>query len=74
MVAAKAAAKTPQATREHGPDHVRPGHDDPMMKELHELMEQLTPEQRAALHEYLHAQLKAAGIEMPNLHHGKHGS
>ena len=75
MVATKAAEKTAQARPNHGPGHVRPSHDDPMMKELHELMQQLSPEQRAALHEYLHAQLKAAGLEIPlNWQHGNHGS
>ena len=74
MVATKANAKTPHARPNHGPDHVRPNHDDPLMKELHELMQQLSPEERAALHEYLHAQLKAAGLDIPlDGKHGNHG-
>ena len=35
-------------------------------EEIHKL---LTPEQRAALHEYLHGRMKEAGIQMP---HGQH--
>ena len=46
-----------------------------VMKAIHEIMKQLDPEQREALHEYLHAQMKAAGLEIPHhpRHHGTHG-
>jgi hypothetical protein len=37
-----------------------------VMKGIHELMEQLNEQERQALHEYIHAQLKAAGIEIPH--------
>jgi hypothetical protein len=39
------------------------------MDGIHEIMKQLDPEQRAAFHAYLIAQLKAAGIE---IHHPGH--
>ena len=40
------------------------------MKGIHEIMKQLDPDQRAAVHAYLLGQLKAAGIQMPRKGHG----
>ena len=40
------------------------------MDGIHEIMKQLDPEQRAAFHAYLIAQLKAAGIPIPHAGHG----
>jgi hypothetical protein len=68
MVALRAEAR--KANQAHSPEH------DEVMKAIHEIMKQLDEEQRAALHEYLHAQMKAAGIEIPQhpRHHGTHGT
>jgi hypothetical protein len=48
-------------------------HHDECKQVLHEMIKQMDPEQRAAFHQYLHEQLKAAGIEIPMDHdHGAH--
>jgi hypothetical protein len=45
-------------------------HED--CRKLHEeIVEQLDPEQRAAFFQYLHEQMKAAGIQMPHPPHGE---
>jgi hypothetical protein len=55
-----------QRVRTH--QEMKARHDD-IHKLIQELMQRLDPEQRAALHEYLHGQMRAAGIELP-AHHG----
>jgi hypothetical protein len=56
-------AETPEAV------HERRARMHEAMDGIHEIMKQLDPEQRAAFHAYLIAQLKAAGIE---IHHSGH--
>jgi hypothetical protein len=41
------------------------------MKDIHEIVKQLDPEQRAAFFEYLHGQMKSAGIHMTHPPHGE---
>jgi len=43
------------------------------MKLHHEIMQQLEPEQRAAYMEYVHQQLKAAGLDPAQFHHSHGG-
>jgi hypothetical protein len=59
------------ATRSETPEgaHERRARMQEAMDGIHEIMKLLDPEQRAAFHAYLIAQLKAAGIE---IHHSGH--
>jgi hypothetical protein len=62
-------AKAERATHTHG---ALDAHHDEFSNAIREITKQLDPEQRAAFYEYLHAQLKAAGIEVPDHGPGDH--
>src|SRR5262245_61185162 len=78
MVAVQAGARqaTPQQRAEL--KAALKAHHDECSELLHEMVKQMDPEQRAAFHQYIHEQLKAAGIELPMDHknhdHGEHSS
>jgi hypothetical protein len=49
--------------------HASPRIHEECMKLHHEIMQQLEPEQRAAYTEYVHQQMKAAGLDPAQFHH-----
>jgi hypothetical protein len=73
IVALQASARKAGADQHARLHEAMKAHHDECQKLLHEMIKQMDEEQRAAFHQYLHEQLKAAGIELPKDHgHGAH--